>query len=92
MTLAIDIGNTNCKIGLFEKNELVEVFLNEEILSELLSRYNISHAIISKTGTNTAVENELHKSPDIKVLTLSDDLALPLQTFIKRLIHWVPTE
>ena len=64
MNIAIDIGNTRTKIGLFEDNELALVFYytnNDEInLKKILLENEINKAIISSTiDIPTNILNEL---------------------------------
>jgi type III pantothenate kinase len=82
MNLAIDIGNTNCKLALFENNELKEFFFDETVFEKLLSKNKIKHAIISKTGSNTEIETKLHEKKIVPVL-LTADMPLPLKILYK---------
>jgi pantothenate kinase type III len=59
MNLAIDIGNTNLKYGLFENNEPLEVFTGEEAIDVILATHKIENAILSKTGSNSSIEQKL---------------------------------
>ena len=78
MNLAIDIGNTNIKAAAFNGSELVEVCVQAEELSGLLSKYKFGHAIVSKTGKDAELETKLLAS-GIKVITLSPHLKLPIE-------------
>jgi type III pantothenate kinase len=78
MNLAIDIGNTQIKYGLFEKDEPAEVFSGEDVLAEILEKHEIENAIVSKTGSNQNIENKL-KEKKIPTLYLSPALKLPLK-------------
>ena len=78
MNLAIDIGNTQIKYGLFEKDEPAEVFSGEGVLAEILEKHKIENAIISKTGSNQNIEHKL-KGKKIPTLSLSPALKLPLK-------------
>ena len=82
MNLAIDIGNTQLKFGLFKANELVEAFSGEEELDKALAKYNIKKAIISRTGRNEEVEQKLREKK-ISPLLLTQDLKLPLKILYK---------
>ncbi len=82
MNLAIDIGNTQIKLGLFNKNELVEVFSPKDGIEQILSNKKIKHAIISKTGANDEIEYWLREKK-IKALVLSSELKLPLEILYK---------
>ncbi len=82
MNLAVDIGNTQIKLGIFAKNELKEVFLHNADLDVILDNYKIKHAIISKTGSNEELEFKL-KEKKIPTLRLSHQLKLPLKILYK---------
>ena len=82
MNLAIDIGNTNCKLALFENNELKEFFFDETAFEKLLSKNKIKHAIISKTANNTEIETKLHEKKITPVL-LTADMPLPVKILYK---------
>ena len=82
MNLAIDIGNTQIKFGLFEKDELKEVFSQQQGIDFIMSGNKIKHAIISKTGANDEVEFRL-KEKKIKPLVLSAELKLPIEILYK---------
>jgi type III pantothenate kinase len=77
MNLAVDIGNTNVRLGLFSRNELEEVFLNEQDLDTILAKYKIRHAIISSSGVGAYVEQKL-KEKKVTPLILSPLLKLPI--------------
>lgn len=51
MQLVIDIGNTRVKVGLFEKNELIQHFIfestNELIARKLFEKYSIENCLIA---------------------------------------------
>lgn len=78
MNLAVDIGNTNTKYGLFVKNELKEVLNTTVGIEAILGSYKIKHAIISKTGSNHEIELAL-KERKVNTQVLSRDLKLPLE-------------
>ncbi|HWB64622.1 MAG TPA: type III pantothenate kinase [Chitinophagales bacterium] len=82
MNLAIDIGNTNVKAGLFVKEELREVVNGTADIERLLNEQKIKHCIISKTGAGYEVEAllENHKT---HTLTLSHQLKLPIKILYK---------
>lgn len=82
MNLAIDIGNTQVKFGLFDKDELKQVFAPQTGIEEILSDKKIKHAIISKTGANDEIEYWL-KEKKIKTLVLSHQLKLPIEILYK---------
>ena len=78
MNFAIDIGNTQIKFGLFQANELKEIFSGEAAMDVILSRYKISNAIISKTGSNDEVVSKLEQK-NIPSIFLSPKVKLPLK-------------
>jgi type III pantothenate kinase len=78
MNLAIDIGNTQVKYGLFLGNELKEMFIEKEAIDGILSENPVSGAIISKSGSDTEIESKL-KEHKIKTLVLSYQLKLPIE-------------
>jgi type III pantothenate kinase len=78
MHLAIDIGNTNVKMGLFDKNELKEVAVQLSEAENLLKGNEIEHAIISKTGENPELEALLN-ALGIPVMVLTHALKLPVE-------------
>jgi type III pantothenate kinase len=63
LNLTIDIGNTRTKIGIFNKNNMLEVIAYENInkisLDELIISKNIEKSIIS---TTTTINKEITKS------------------------------
>lgn len=77
MNLAIDIGNTHTKFGLFTQNQPGEVHSGEEALAAVLQQHKVSHAILSKTGKNEAVE-QLLQQHNVPTLILSQQLKLPV--------------
>lgn len=78
MNVAVDIGNTQLKFAVFEGSELKEVLVGEEALGKLLMHYNLQHAIISKTGSNDFIQQQL-RDKGIQTLFLSPDLKVPLK-------------
>lgn len=79
MQLAIDIGNTNTKIGLFDQDRLVALYNNGEMLSDILDHHpTIRYAIIARSGRDGLVEEKLALS-GISTLQMKDQLQLPLQ-------------
>lgn len=56
MNLAIDIGNTRVKTGVFDHNELVDTQtfdeLNNEALQHMVDKYNVTHVIAASTGVS----------------------------------------
>ena len=82
MNLAVDIGNTQIKFGLFEKDELAELFSGETAIDEILAKHKIEKAIVSKTGSNEVVECKL-KEQSIQTIFLSRELNLPIKILYK---------
>jgi type III pantothenate kinase len=77
MNLAVDIGNTHIKLGIFSKSELEEVFLNEHDIDLILAKYKIRHVIISSSGSGQLVQQKLQEKK-ITPLVVSHLLKLPL--------------
>ena len=81
MNLAIDIGNTRVKTGVFEVNTLLH---NESVrlkdisknLTKIIGKFKITHAIISSVGK---LNNEIIEllSPAIFVLQLNHKTSIP---------------
>lgn len=82
MNLAVDIGNTQIKFGLFEKDELAELFSGETAIDEVLTKHKIEKAIVSKTGSNDIVEYKL-KETSIQTISFSRELNLPIKILYK---------
>lgn len=82
MNLAVDIGNTQIKFGLFEKDELAELFSGETAIDEVLAKHKIEKAIVSKTGSNDIVEYKL-KETSIQTISFSRELNLPIKILYK---------
>ncbi len=78
MNIAVDIGNTQVKIGLFNKGELKEVYVHADDVTDILAKHKIKHAIISKTGVNDFIEAKLREAK-INTITLSYQLKLPVK-------------
>ena len=78
MNLAIDIGNTNTKIGLFEQDVFREVVTTERQLDKILREHKIENAIVSKTGSSSSILLKLRKAK-AKPLVLSHELKLPIR-------------
>lgn len=78
MNLCMDIGNTNTKFGLFDKNELKLVFTSAEVLDEVLRKHKIENAIVSRTGANEEFVSALQQR-GINIILLSHLLRLPIQ-------------
>ncbi len=82
MNLAVDIGNTHVKMGLFVKKELKDVFLKDTDIDHILDAYKIKNAIISKTGSNDLIAYKL-KEKKVNTILLSHDLKLPIKILYK---------
>jgi type III pantothenate kinase len=82
MNLAIDVGNSQVKFGLFQKNELREMFIEKEAIDGILSENKITHAIISKSGEDDEIESKL-KEKKIHTVVLSHELKLPIEILYK---------
>ena len=77
MNLAIDIGNTQTKYGVFEDKDLQFVTTNAEIILELIQHQEISKAILSKVGGKDLVETALFKMESPLVI-LKHQTPLPI--------------
>lgn len=83
--LCIDIGNTRIKYGIFLKNDLIEIFYNEEDILYIFSNFNISKSLISN------VRKEIPK--EISDLTSGLNVNLILSHFTKlplRIVYDTP--
>ncbi len=76
MHLAIDIGNTRVKAGLFEQVELVQLFEAEDWNQLSLPLHDIEACIISNVGE---VINVSEKLGDMEILELSSETPLPIE-------------
>jgi type III pantothenate kinase len=80
LNLTIDIGNTRTKLGIFNKNNMLEVIAYENInkisLDELIISKNIEKSIIS---TTTTINKEIKKCTQIipQNIYLNEDTPLP---------------
>jgi type III pantothenate kinase len=79
MNLAVDIGNTQVKFGVFENDELLHVFNTEESIDEILSSFKIENAIVSKTGSKNFAEITVVQEKKIKTIFLSHELQMPVK-------------
>jgi type III pantothenate kinase len=82
LNLAIDIGNTHTKFGLFNKNELTAAIGQGGQIEDVLETHKIKNAIISKTGINDEIEFLL-KQKKIRTIVLSPELKLPVEILYK---------
>ncbi|MBL7777513.1 MAG: type III pantothenate kinase [Chitinophagales bacterium] len=82
MQLALDIGNTNIKLGVFENNTLIDFFAQRDEMETVLEKYKIKQVILSRTGNDEWIEHLL-KQKKRKVLVLSHELKLPIKLLYK---------
>lgn len=82
MNLAIDIGNTQVKLALFENDSPVQIFYGEETLEEILAVNKVRNAIISKTGHNEEIQDILRQH-HVLTFFLTHDLKLPIKILYK---------
>jgi type III pantothenate kinase len=83
LQLAIDIGNTNTKIGLFENNKLVKVYVNTDNLIEVLEENKpITHAIIARSGKENAIVDFLEQN-GVSILHMKNRPHLPIHIAYK---------
>lgn len=79
--LCVDIGNTNTKLGLFEKNDLVQVvkLKNEDLTvnSQIFDDYDIQSTIVS--SVNDAVLDQLNLNQYPSLIHLGPSTQLPFQ-------------
>jgi type III pantothenate kinase len=77
--LVIDIGNTLIKVAVFRKDELLQFeqhqAVDEEFLSDLISKYDIKQAIISSVRNETEVWRDAF-STRIKVINFGSEMAV----------------
>lgn len=78
MNLAVDIGNTNFKCGIFDGGQLVQACSGIGKLEEILKAHKITRAILSKSGTGDEMEKLLSEK-QIPYLLLSYQLRLPVE-------------
>lgn len=82
MQLAIDIGNTNIKLGVFDQNTLIDFYAQRDELEVVLEKYKIKQVILSRTGTDEWIELLL-KEKKRKVMVLSHEMKLPIALLYK---------
>lgn len=78
MNLAIDIGNTAVKLGIFAGEQLVEMHPGENVINRIFKKHKIENVILSITGNHPSIENFLQKN-GVSYLTLSYRLKLPIK-------------
>lgn len=80
MNLAIDIGNTRIKTGVFDRNELVEAQVFDQIdqgsWQSLINKYGVTHVIVSSTAEE--VDSNLLQTPGV-FLRLSSMTPVPIE-------------
>lgn len=82
MNLAIDFGNTRAKAGLFDKDELLEIFYDFKVrsLSDLIKTENIRNIAVS---TVTSAVFELENIEGVRLLKLDHSTNLPFSIAYK---------
>lgn len=78
MNLAVDIGNTNIKMAVFDKDDLKDLSLQWGDVEDILQKHKIRHAIVAKSGLNEEVV-EFLKDKKVHTLILNNKLKLPIQ-------------
>ena len=67
MNLAIDIGNTRVKTGVFDRNDLVDAQVYDQIdnasLQSLINDYSVTHVIAASTATE--LEKDAFQAPGL---------------------------
>lgn len=79
MNLAIDLGNTRLKAGIFAGNDLRNVYVNQtgDQLKDLISEWGVDQAIICRVGAGFIEFSEiLHAT--IPVMELTPSLEVPI--------------
>ncbi len=85
MNLTIDIGNTEVKFGLFEKDKIEQVFDKDTPLNKIIAKHKIEKAIISRSGSDRkvlAIQKKL-RTKKIETLILSHQTKLPIKILYK---------
>src|SRR5690606_38742094 len=82
MQLAIDVGNTSVKCGVFEDRKIVEVYRFEESpisgFEEIISGFQIDQSVLSYSGTDKyGIENWLQKN-NVPNLLFKHGVSLPI--------------
>jgi type III pantothenate kinase len=76
ITLSIDIGNTHTKAAVFKDDELIELVKESGKVQELLSKYLVTHSILSSVG-NEHQELEELLAKQTTFIKLSAQTGLP---------------
>jgi len=79
--LAIDVGNTRTKVGLFLKDQLQKLFIFDELeikkLTELIKTWKVDHSILVNSGNyNSKIDEQLSKQTDF--IKLSHQTPVPI--------------
>jgi len=82
MQLAIDVGNTSVKCGVFEDRKIVEVYRFEESpisgFEEIISGFQIDQSVLSYSGADKyGIENWLQKN-NVPNLLFKHGVSLPI--------------
>ena len=82
MKLIIDVGNTNVKLALFSKKELVKTIVSEKITQNLISKFclntTISSSILSAVRDLNSEESRIVKNFGCKIL--KHDMRFPVNS------------
>ena len=82
MKLIIDVGNTNVKLALFSKKELVKTIVSEKITQNLISKFclntTISSSILSAVRDLNIEESRIVKNFGCKIL--KHDMRFPVNS------------
>lgn len=84
MNLAIDIGNSYCKLGVFDKDNKIDVLTKEKpvapLIEEVLTRYEIRSLIYSSVVKSEKVTLEdTGNREGIKIYSLTSECRLPFK-------------
>lgn len=83
MNLAIDIGNSSCKAGLYDRQEKVSISIAENpddgFIENIISEYKIRRTIISSVRKEEPLIKNLLESEGIPVIILSYTTPLPFR-------------
>jgi type III pantothenate kinase len=83
MNIAIDIGNSSVKAGVFDNEKLVEVFryekINKKQLEAITNQYNIENSIVASVQKEDPDSIEEIKSVLKNVMKLNHNTPLPIE-------------